>query len=653
MDLTPVPNLVGLSDALKSNGIPYSKIQMASMQRGYEWVKDNLLTFFNDLVSEIDKVYPEDTHYRGPFLGVMILTEYQKVSADGIANEPKTCEIVDGQQRTTSSFVLISILRDYLQDLESTITKKITDEVPEDLRFKAKNCRDSVSNWVTVLGQFLYHDLVGTKTPRLETWSVITPLLNKTVYAAGSHVKESGVTASDKKNKQTKKFAEAVVTLRSCVKAHLSAVRDANNTKTELEIAMEQAASLISLADVSINKFYLVKLYTPNPGDSAEVFLSLNSKGKALSSQDIIKAHLINSMNLSRSGEKTFSTEWSNLQKRVDEPNQYLRISWIVSREEKASPRNISDKVTKAIVSGNPVENSQKIWSEFNENSILYEELLRPKIESQHLPLLKVDREKRFTVSRLRALADTAISYRIILLKLLKLSNDSKTAKLDANIFDEYVKLLYVLAFAGRSKFPLPQKMEDHYIVLANKLTGLDKVDEVLELLRQDAAEALDKFTTDNLGKDSQLLILHALEESVRAKKKKQSIGWKDNDDSIEHTAPQNATPEWLLALSLSASQEREYKGLVQNIGNLALLNRGQNSGIKQKPWVDPTWPNAREQSKRAAYNNADFDITKDLAVIESWDEEVILRREVWILKTVKEVFNPYSGSPELYVPFS
>ncbi|NDD26259.1 MAG: HNH endonuclease, partial [Actinobacteria bacterium] len=112
-------------------------------------------------------------------------------------------------------------------------------------------------------------------------------------------------------------------------------------------------------------------------------------------------------------------------------------------------------------------------------------------------------------------------------------------------------------------------------------------------------------------------------------------------------------TPEWLLALSLSASQEREYKGLVQNIGNLALLNRGQNSGIKQKPWVDPTWPNAREQSKRAAYNNADFDITKDLAVIESWDEEVILRREVWILKTVKEVFNPYSGSPELYVPFS
>jgi len=282
----------------------------------------------------------------------------------------------------------------------------------------------------------------------------------------------------------------------------------------------------------------------------------------------------------------------------------------------------------------------------------LYEAILRPKTEGTILPLLSGSKDRKFTVSRLRALADVAISYRIILLKLLKVSTSNSGQNLDPSLFHEYVKLLYVLAFAGRAKFPLPQKMEDRYIELANQLTGMDKVAEVLELLKLDVAESLSNFSTANLGKDSQLLILHALEEAGRLKNRKVSIGWKDNDDSIEHTVPQKPTSPWLIALSLDASQAREYNLIAQNIGNLALLNRGQNSGIKQKPWVDDTWPQDREMSKRAAYKNADFDITTDLAAVEVWNDEVIIARESWILEMINAVFDPTSGSPDNYHAF-
>lgn len=648
MDLKPVPNLVGILEALKSDGIPYSLVKMATMQRGYEWEKDNLHSFFNDSVSELGKVYPQNTNFKGPFLGVMILTEYQKSGEDGLAPEPKTCEIVDGQQRITSTFLLVSIIRDHLANL----TEKIKAEIDppgqdENLVYEARKEVDRLIGWISELGNFLYADLLTDKKPRLESWPAIQPLMKATVYKSRSHILETGVEKEDLKNKQSKRFAEAVNTLRKSVLEHLSDIEANNVAKTNLEILLAKSSTLVALADVVLNKFYVVKLYTPNPADSAEVFLSLNSKGKALSSQDIIKASLLNAMELSKSDQQGFGKEWSQLQKRVEDPNQFLRISWITSRNEKASPRNIAALVTKAI-SKIPKVTSEKVWEEFKENAKLYEALVRPKPNKSLLPT-----KSDFTVSRLSALADVAVSYRILALKLLSIAE--KLAKEDKHQvrFDEYVECLYVLAFSGRSKFPLPQKMEDAYIELAGELSDLSRVDQVLSKLKAYVKEALENFTTNNLSKDMQLLTLHALEEAHRIQNSKTTIGWKAHNDSIEHTAPQKPLDLWKVEFyGNSGVEDAVYKKDIQNIGNLALLNGVQNSKIKRKPWINPADPDNKEESKRAAYKNADFDTTVSLEDLPKWTIEVVLRREVWIQKMVKAIFHPDTGSTSNYSHF-
>lgn len=649
MDLKPVPNLVGIQEALKSDGIPYSEVKMATMQRGYEWERDNLQAFFNDSINELGKIYPGNTNFKGPFLGVMILTEYQKVADDGLAPEPKTCEIVDGQQRTTSTFLLISIIRDYMNcHLEKIKTELTVDGLDENEKFDAKTRVDQLSVWIVDLDKFLYTDLLGNKKPRLQSWPAIQPIMNLTVYKAGSHINETGVTKNDTKNKQTKRFAEAVNVLRKCVVDHLSDIEANNASKTNLEILLAQSKSLIELADVVLNRFYLVKLYTPNPSDSAEVFLSLNSKGKALSSQDIIKASLLNAMELSKSDQQDFAKEWSQMQKRVEDPNQFLRISWITSRNEKASPRNVAALVTKAIAKI-PKVTSLKIWDEIKGNAKLYEALVRPKLNKALLPT-----KDEFTVSRLSALADVAVSYRIVALKLLSLAEKTSSQDRTKLKFEEFVECLYVLAFAGRSKFPLPQKMEDRYIELAGQLTDITKIDETLDKLKSDVKEALDNFSTNNLSKDMQLLILHSLEEAHRIKVSKTSIGWKTHNDSIEHTAPQKPIDIWKMELyATTSTDDSTYKKDIQNIGNLALLNGVQNSKIKRKPWINSTDPDNKQESKRAAYKHADFDSTVSLAKLAKWDHSVVLRREIWICKMIKDIFDPTSGSPLKYEHFS
>jgi uncharacterized protein with ParB-like and HNH nuclease domain len=649
MDLKPVPNLVGLEDTLKSDGIPYSEVRMAAMQRGYEWEKRNLLTFFNDSVNEIAKVYPQNTNFKGPFLGVMIVTEYITPVEPGLAPEPKTCEIVDGQQRITSSFLLISILRDHLIRLADVIDSAIkAPELGNVSEYEAKKQLENCENWISELLKFLYFDpLSPNRKPRLVSWPSILHIMEKTVFAPGSHTNETGVSKSDTKNKQTKRFAEAVLTLRKAVSEHLGAVEAANGSLGKLNLSMIQSEILIELAQVVLQKFFVVKLYTPNPNDSAEVFLSLNSKGKALSSQDIIKAQLLNSMALSKTDQNDFATAWSQMQKKVEDANEYLRISWIVSRNEKASPRNIASLVTKDIEL-NSKTRSEQAWKEFRENADLYEALLRPKANGNRLPT-----SNKFTITQLVALADVVVSYRILALKLLSLGRNLNSAEKQNLKFEQFVRGMYVLAFAGRAKYPLPQKLEDRYVQLANLLTDVSKIQAVLDELNSDVDDCLASFSASNLSKEKQVLILHALEESHRQKQNKVSIGWKENEDSLEHTAPQKYTPIWMAELTLStATDEKTYNQFMTNLGNLALLNGVQNSKIKRKPWVDPAAPNDKTKSKRAAYKNADFDTTIDLASHAKWDKTLVVRREQWIISTIQLVFNTSTGGFQHYSPF-
>lgn len=644
MDLKPHPYLVGISDALKDT-VHYQEIRMANLQRGYAWDRKNLGTYFDDSVAEISRVYPENTAFKGPFLGVLIVTEINQPSEDGKAPPPKKCELVDGQQRITSTFILLSILLDHIIACKKSLLELLkAGALDKDTDYLATDLTRTLTTKEVDIRRFLFaKEPKGNDigVPRLLTWDYLEPLASKTVFKEGSHTASSGVEDSDLKDARTKRFADAIIYLREKVvdfKTNVAERSGANPSSVDIEVNV--AEQLIQLSEVIMDRLYVLKLVTANPQDAAEVFLSLNSKGKPLTTHDIVKANLMDLLVKTNHDAASFNNQWEAITNSSTNLNALLRLAWVLY-EKKVSERTLASEFLSHIKL-KPEENAKKFLKFLVETAECHSMLVFPEPE----PLVAL---KSITVSRLKALADISSSYRILLTRVLLTSRkfDEQTQKeFLNNEFHEYVRSTYILAFTGRSEFELPQKMEDFYIGLAGKISDKKSMSDVLATLQETVLKTLDVFSAKNLSKESQLLVLHALEDACRAKSGQFSIGWKDHGDSIEHTAPQKPTDEWLKDLKVL---KENYAEVAFNAGNLALLNREQNSRIQRKPWTNPKAPEDPKKSKRAAYEHADFYTTQDLIFVETWSPELVKSRNQWIAEQIVSI---HKGTKAAYSNF-
>lgn len=645
MDLKPHPHLVGISDALKDT-VHYQEIRMANLQRGYAWDRKNLGTFFDDSVSEISRLYPENTAFKGPFLGVLIVTEINQPGEDGKAPPPKKCELVDGQQRITSTFILLSILLDHILACKKNLLDLLaTEDMDKDTDYLATDLTRTLTTKEVDIRRFLFAKEPRGRDvgiPRLSTWDYLEPLASRTVFAEGSHTENSGIEDSDLKDARTKRFADAIVYLREKVidfKTNVAERSGANPSQIDIEVNV--AEQLIQLSEVIMDRLYVLKLVTVNPQDAAEVFLSLNSKGKPLTTHDIVKANLMDLLVKTNHDSATFNNQWEAITNSSTNLNSMLRLAWVLY-EKKVSERTLASEFLSHIKL-KPEENAKKFLKFLVETAECHSALVFPEPETD-LAL------KSITVSRLRALADIASSYRILLTKVLLTSRkfDEQTRQqFFNNDFHEFVRSTYILAFTGRSEFELPQKMEDFYIGLAGKISDKKSMSDVLATLQETVVKTLDVFSAKNLSKESQLLALHALEDACRAKSGQFSIGWKDHGDSIEHTAPQKPTDEWLTDLDVL---KENYADVAFSAGNLALLNKEQNSRIQRKPWTNPKAPDDVKKSKRAAYKHADFYTTQDLKFIEIWSPDLVKLRNQWIADQIVSI---HKGAEAAYSNFT
>jgi hypothetical protein len=94
---------------------------------------------------------------------------------------------------------------------------------------------------------------------------------------------------------------------------------------------------------------------------------------------------------------------------------------------------------------------------------------------------------------------------------------------------------------------------------------------------------------------------------------------------------------------------KENYAEVAFNAGNLALLNREQNSRIQRKPWTNPKAPEDPKKSKRAAYEHADFYTTRDLIFVETWSPELVKSRNQWIAEQIVSI---HKGTKAAYSNF-
>ena len=99
------------------------------------------------------------------------------------------------------------------------------------------------------------------------------------------------------------------------------------------------------------------------------------------------------------------------------------------------------------------------------------------------------------------------------------------------------------------------------------------------------------------------------------------------NDFSVEHVLPKNHVGKWAVDFT-----KEEHAVLLNTIGNLVPLTKGQNSKIKDYDWV----------KKKPYFKGSNWKLTQKLSALKSWDKAQINKQTnafiTWALKEWPEV---------------
>lgn len=278
-------------------------------QRDYSWSNteiDDFLSDLNDLV-----IGQQNSHFFG-----QIVT---------FRAENDRREIIDGQQRLTTSLIFLAAIRDQANDMMNDNSNdtninfiknlvKITGAVDDDIRGDDPNPalivqRSSDGDEDT---EKFFKDLTTNGSQVMNNKSNSIPIKN--MQSAYKHMSEWII----KKLKEKKTIGERIEVLHNILK---------------------------SFAD----GFYVVMISAPTRQDAFTIFETLNSRGKDLEASDIIKNHL---MSISSGNLTEFNDSWRKISNQLndnsDKITRFIRTYWAAKNKlvnKRKLYRSISDEV--------------------------------------------------------------------------------------------------------------------------------------------------------------------------------------------------------------------------------------------------------------------------------------------------------------------
>lgn len=291
-----------MSDVFKKNhfNIPF-------YQRDYAWEKDQIDDFWSDLMDVVNGY--QDNHFFG-----QIVTY----------NKDDVKDLIDGQQRLTTSSVLMAAINKIASEL--LLDAELTEDSKLDLREIRRSIKKSI----------MYDNLQPAL--RLQPVSSTDDSIQK--YFIGLF---NGIFDLNEHNKDI----VPVQNLHSVFDKFTSQIKDylgKNNSTEKIEL-------LKDIYNAFMDKFFVSMISTRNQEDAFVIFETLNSRGKDLLPSEIIKTHLMSQIADEDAEVKSrFNDTWNEIsakfRKDSDKLTKYIRIYWA------ASHRLVSSKQLYRSISG-------------------------------------------------------------------------------------------------------------------------------------------------------------------------------------------------------------------------------------------------------------------------------------------------------------
>lgn len=570
-------NTPALFDVVKQ----FDRIKVDDYQRTYAWTRDEIGEFFDDLKDCVDS---GEFH----FFGTLI---FQSATSE-------TATIVDGQQRLTTTFVLMAALRDEINKLGpemETLPRSATRKLPIPVINKA---------W-----EFLYHDLDPTM-PRFESNRFLSDLLNKSVYAEG----ENQAPIKDRDSALTLAFRKAVKEIRKLVREDIE----------KFHSPEEKLVRINEFIDAIRDRFLVLRVMTSSLSESLEIFLTLNNRGLPLGPSDLVRGQIIASLSHAESEQaqanlhKRIFEEWSDIAENVSEVEVFLRHFLVSTGKSKVQKKKVFDTVVERLKDQSPDGKKLKakaLWKEIQEASEVYNQIIQPKMGGA----------SQYYLEMLHGLMK---SHRIFMLTLLKPSHD-----LPKETREAIIRQVYVLCFRWVMTGGNAQKLEDHFQNWGNTFAKNENAREVLELIKAETVGLDQDMAARYLREDGDegyigKAVLHAINRAVAHGA---NVAALDSTIHLEHIAPQTETEAWKTALFENNEKLfKEYDSFSSEIGNLTLLDFKLNMSIKQSDFG----------VKKVKYHNSTIRITQDLENIENWTWKLVQARTDYIVESFNQIFS-------------
>lgn len=546
-----------------------AKFTIPVYQRNYEWEEENLQQLFDDIVDLVDS----DLDKRH-FIGTLCLKTEQKYNNI----------IIDGQQRITTTTILLKALHDIVTD----------PYIKRDIREK-----------------YLINRYKNVEENKLFPSEIDKAAFNKIMEITVYNPQPSN------EKEQKSKFYSAYLFFRNKIQQLF------NETGTSEEDFFD-----------AIKGLYVVEMQLDNDEDAQAIFESLNSKGLGLSTKDLLRNYILMSLPYSEQ-EVLYKKYWYPIEVMLGENVQDFVLHYLLAKRG-TDQFNRGKRKTKT--SNSNLYLSFKKYMESahinKENLAEIESLLQDMTNRaiNYKSVLDLSKNKK---SRLYDIVNTLEqkTYFIPLMYLYQLKDEGKITEEEiakvVNIFYSVAMRKLVCRVSATNNQYCAAIVQQLRILNAEEYTSDDVCDIIKTWGGQNAAPN-DVVFAECLRTQPIYISLkskkcrHFMYELHKHKRKEIIL---DENISIEHIMPQTLSEEWLKQLQKDDSVEK-HEHYLHTIGNLALT--GHNSELSNNTFAD----------KKEIYRNSAFLETKALADIEEWNIDAIKERAENLIKIALEVWS-------------
>lgn len=561
-------------------------LEVPDFQRNYSWGEDQIDEFHRDL-----KYCTEQK--KDHFLGATILMKSNPEDSND-----KSYQIIDGQQRLTTIFLFVAIIRDLVSKLDVR-------------EIRPEGGRGISVNVISKAHEILYSDEVSGVT-RFKSNQLLAEIFEERIFPEPSAERPE---IKRKEKYWSLELRKAYFRIKTLLEKDLQ-------DKTQ----EEQLSYLWELINTFRTRFQIMRITTESYSESFDIFMTLNNRGLILGPSDLVKslfmkciAQGLNHDDVLKSNEKV-AAQWKEITDNIGDGDvdQFLRHYLVGKQKDHVRAKDIYTIIDKMVDArnANSKELSKKLIKEISRFSQIYATLLNPAtIEDPQL---------RSACTTLFQLSDT---YRVLMLFVL-----DAESHIDFDSKRKIAKLCELISVRWVLTGENAQELEDHFQdvcgMIREKKTFLEIRAKLLEKLPSD-----DKCKSQFDFEISKVPLVRTVFYKINTVlgDPAELISKDPSKMHIEHIAPKSQNLEWKMSLYPNQANDvsAEYASVVEQWGNKTILDKPINESVGANLFnikcEGVTGSNFR------GYSHSPIKITRDLAKEKTWSIDIIKLRNGWI----------------------